>query len=292
MARFPSHPFCDGALLAAFESHVRDSDVFCSTAPKSGQTWLMTLMYHLVTRGHDPDMGGRGLLEVMPWLELAWDTARNERVADGGPYDRDARIAQLDALADPRIFKLHLPYDAIPIPPGSRARIVTITRDLRDLPYSIYCHVRGLGQIPATMPFTAFFDNWLPQAIVFDVIGSFWPHRGNANLLWLRYEDMHADLPGQARRVAAFLGITLDDADLDRVLPLVSLTHLQATEARLLAADPNTRSEKWLPGTRFFREGAVGKNRAQLDAEREERLLERARERLGAECFDFVMNAS
>ena len=36
---------CNGALLEAFEPTTRASDVFCATAAKCGQTWLLTLMH-------------------------------------------------------------------------------------------------------------------------------------------------------------------------------------------------------------------------------------------------------
>jgi len=49
------------------------------------------------------------------------------------------------------------------------------------------------------------------------------------------------------------------------------------------------QASKWLPGARFFREGAIGKNRARLSAEQEARLVERARQELEPECYDFVM---
>jgi hypothetical protein len=39
---------------------------------------------------------------------------------------------------------------------------------------------------------------------------SWWPHRHDANVLLLAYEEMKADLPGTVHRVADFIGIPLD----------------------------------------------------------------------------------
>lgn len=283
MPRYPTTDMCDGSLLEAFEPTARDTDVFCSTAAKSGQTWLLALMYHLRTRGLDPDMGGRTAFEVMPWLEIPRDIG-----GSGQPFDRTERLAQLAALPDPRIFKLHVLYDEIPRPPGSASRVVTVSRDIRDLPYSMYSHLVGMQSIdPEQEDFDAYFERWLDFGYVFALLRSFWPHRHEPHVLWLRYEDMKADLGAQARRLADFLGWSVSEPDLDRVLPLVQLERMQEGEDRS-RQDP-ARQNRWRPGARFFREGGVGKNRSRLSGEQEDRIVERARKELDPECFRFVM---
>lgn len=286
MARYPTTDLCDGGLLEAFEPTARDSDVFCSTPAKSGQTWLLALMFHLRSRGLDPSMGGKTAFAQMPWLELPFDIA-----GSGKPFDRQARLAELEALADPRIFKLHVLYEEIPRPPESRSRVVTVTRDLRDLPYSMYSHLLGMGRLPPEQEdFDAYFERWLEFGYAFQVVRSMWPHRDEPHVLWLRYEDMKADLRREARRITTFLGWQLSEEELDRVLPLVSLGRMQENEDREREREqPGARAIRWRPGSRFFREGAVGKNRARLSAEQEARVVERARRDFDPECYDFVM---
>ena len=271
---------CDGAPLEAFEPTVRDTDVFCATAAKCGQTWLMALMHHLRTAGRDPDMEGRGAMAVMPWLELP------KPIASDQPYVRAERLAELAALPDPRYFKMHVVYGEVPRPPTSGSKIVTITRDPRDLPYSMFSHLSGMGRLSSEEEdFDVYFERWMDFGFFFSFVRSFWPHRDEPHVLWLRYEDLQADLRGEALRLAAFLGLHPSDADLARVLPLVSFPEMQAREER----DP-TRATRWRQGTRFFREGGVGKNRARLSPNPEARLVERARDELEPACFDFVMS--
>jgi hypothetical protein len=282
MSRYPTTEMCDGALLEAFEPTVRDSDVFCATPAKSGQTWLMALMYHLKTRGQDPELGGKHPFVHMPWLELPFD------MLTGQPYERAARLAEFAALGEPRLFKMHVVYDEIPRPAGSRSRVVTITRDLRDLPYSMYSHLLGMKRLPPEQhSFDAFFERWMDFGYAFKVARSMWPHRDEPHLLWLRYEDLKADLRGEARKLCAFLGWERSEAELDRVLPLVTLGHMQQSEDRQREAPQ--LDAMWQPGARFFREGAVGKNRARLSAEQQARVVDRARRELEPACFDFVM---
>ena len=289
MPRYPTTDLCDGALLEAFEPTTRDSDVFCSTPAKSGHTWLMALMFHLRTRGLDPNMGGKGAFAHMPWLEVPFDIG-----GSGKPYDRAARLAELEALPDPRIFKLHVLYEEIPRLPSSRSRVVTVTRDLRDLPYSMYSHLLGMGRLPPDQQdFDAYFERWMEFGYAFQVVRSMWPHRDEPHVLWLRYEDMKADLRREARRIATFLGWSLSEEELDRVLPLVSLGRMQENEDRERArgreGDQPARAIQWREGARFFREGAVGKNRARLSPEQEARVVERARRDFEPECYEFVM---
>jgi hypothetical protein len=245
----------------------------------------MALMDHLRTRGLDPDMGGKSAFAHMPWLEIPFDIG-----GSGQRFEHGARLAELAALPDPRIFKLHVVYEEIPRPPGSRSRVVTVSRDLRDLPYSMYSHLHGMGRLPPEQEdFDVYFERWLEFGYAFQVVRSMWPHRGEPHLLWLRYEDMKSDLRREARRIAGFLGWTSSEAELDRVLPLVSLGQMREREDRERAREQPGRAIRWREGARFFREGAIGKNRARLSAEQEARLVERARRELEPECYEFVM---
>lgn len=284
MPKYPTTRMCDGALLEAFEPSVRDSDVFCATAAKSGQTWLMALMHHLRTRGLDPDMGGGHSFSVMPWLELPFDIG-----GTGEPWEHGARLAQLEALPDPRIFKMHVTYGEVPRPPGSSSRLVTVTRDPRDLPYSMYCHLQGMGKLESEdESFDAYFERWMDFGYFYAFVRSFWPHRGEAQLLWLRYEDMQADLRGTAVQLAQWLGWPVDEAELDRIIPLVSMSNMQSREQRQRSA--SKRPSLWKEGARFFREGAVGRNREKLSPAQAQRIVDRARAEFEPACFDFVMS--
>lgn len=283
--RYPTTEMCSGELLEAFEPTVRPTDVFCATAAKCGQTWLMTLMHHLRTRGQDPDLGGGDLMDLMPWLELPRDF-----IADREPYVVRDRLAELEAFLDPRVFKMHVLWEEMPRPPGSKSKVVTITRDPRDVPYSMFRHALGSRRTTEIADdFDAYFERWMEFGYYFKVVRSFWPHRDDPLLLWLRYEDLQRNLEREAWRLADFLGWPVSAAEMAQVLPLVSFEHMQAREGCKLKRDDQ---RFWKEGSRFFREGGVGKNRSRLSEEQERRLLERLREELEPECCDFVLSLS
>ncbi len=274
---------CDGAFLERFEPTTRDSDVFVATAAKSGQTWLLALLFHLKTRGLEPDYRGTGLLRQTPWLELPFDIVTDEK------WDHDTKLATLEALDDPRIFKMHVTYPEIPRPAGSKARIMTVTRDPRDLPYSMFRHLAGLkGDWPGKPPtddFDSYFEHWFEYGYVYTFLQSFWPHRDDEDVLWLRFEDMKEDLVREATKIVAFLGWEVDGEAIARSVANVDFARMQQNEKREVM---HTGKERWEKDAQFFREGAVGKNRARLNEDQEARIIERAKETLSPECVEFV----
>ncbi len=278
-ARYPTTPFCDGALLEAFEPHARDTDVFVAAASKVGQTWVLALLHHLRTEGRDPDFGGRGAMAATPWLEFPRDMTTFQ------PIDRTARLAELEALPAPRVFKMHVVWDEIPR--GGRGKVVTITRDPRDVPWSMYQHLLGLQPhlhpVPWVDPgFDEWFDGWIDTTPYFPIVRSLWEHRNDPDLLWLRFEDLKVDLPRGAHRCAEFLRWPVSSDGEARAVELSELGAMQRREASL-------KMGAWKEGHRFVREGAVGKNRARLNAEQQQRVVDRARATLDPDCVRFVM---
>jgi hypothetical protein len=282
-SRFVTTPMSDGEMLAAFEPTTRPTDVFVSTPPKCGQTWLLALIHHLRTGARDPEFGQIGLLGVTPWLEVPFD------VMNGGkPIDRARRLAEVSALPDPRVIKLHVPWDQIPRAEDSGSKVITITRDPRDVPYSMYQHVLAMrpeirGPSKAEEGFDPWFDLWSEtQWAYFRIVRSFWPHRNDPDVLWLRYEDMKVDLPGHAQRCIEFLGWAVDDDTVSHACALADFRTMQGSESTMKYDRAFQRP--------FVREGGVGKNRARLSPEQEARIIERARRELEPECFDFVLS--
>jgi hypothetical protein len=276
---------CNGALLEAFEPCTRASDVFCATAAKCGQTWLLTLMHHLRTRGQDPTLAGGDLLDLTPWLELP-----RKRPADGQPYQLQDQLSELEALPSPRVFKMHVLWGEIPRPAGSTSRVVTISRDPRDVPYSMFRHALGSRRGPDIADdFDTYFERWMGFGYYFKVVRSFWPHRSDPSLLWLRYEDLQRDLVKEAWRLVRFLDWSVSETEMTQILPLVSFDHMRAREDSVLKRDEQSY---WKEGSRFFREGGVGKNRSRLSEEQERRLVDRVRGEFDPACCDFVMSLS
>ena len=197
---------------------LRPGDVVISTSMKAGTTWMQRIV-SLLLFGTGPLPGTLG--EVSPWIDCAFQAAI------------DDVVAVVDAQEHRRFFKSHLPLDALVFDPA--ARYLCVGRDTRDVFMSMFNHYSGyteltyalldaaggaLGPMPRC-PTTEreLWAAWMTRSL-FDWetdgwpfwshhhhASSFWPHRDLPNVLLVHYADLLADLDGQMRRVADFVGV-------------------------------------------------------------------------------------
>ena len=180
------------------ELRLRPTDIVVAPFGKSGTTWLQQIAHTLRTRG---DMDFDDISRVCPWIEMSTDLG-----------------LELDAeqKARPRVFKSHL--DAHRIPKGGR--YIISCRDPTDAAYSMYKFMEGWTLEPGAVS----LDDFVRAAFIaadnapgssgrgyWTHLKSWWSRRNDPDVLFMAYEHMTDDLPGTIRRVAAFMGIDLDE---------------------------------------------------------------------------------
>eukprot|EP00117_Sycon_ciliatum_P019071 scpid60156/ scgid17412/ Sulfotransferase family cytosolic 1B member 1 len=187
---------------AAMAFEPKSSDVFITTIPKAGTTW-MTQICHQLRTGGDMDFGE--ITEVVPFLESAVDLGLN--------CDDKQR-------AEPRLYKTHFTEASCP----KGGKYITVVRHPYDVTASEYKFVSGWlfaeedigpdhfiqqvtlkGPIPQTITGEA-SRNTTPL----DHYMGWWPRRHDKDVLFVFYEDMKEDLEREVKRVAEFIGV--DDA--------------------------------------------------------------------------------
>ena len=267
--------FHEPALLAGFKP--RPSDVLITTPPKAGTTWMQQILHQMRTKGDD---AFSNIFEVVPWLEFP----RHGLVVE-------EQLAAYERIPEPRIFKTHCTYSQTP--GVDTVRIVLSSRDPRDCCISFYHHLQGLTDevkaqrnIPHTDDFDAFFERWLSFAAWFRNIQSWWPYKDQPNVLWLRYEEMKADLPGAVDRLSRFLGWPLDEAQKAKVVEHSSFAWMKQNAQRFTTMVGSDKPH--FKAGAFIRKGKVGDYKTQLSAEQEARVLAKAREMLTEECLAFL----
>lgn len=278
---------CSAEMLSKFEPTSRDSDIYTATIPKCGQTWITTLLYHLKTRCKYPDMEGQDLMGVVPWLENPINLTDEE--GPFVPYDIDERIQEYERQVDPRVFKMHVTWENIPRAPDSKTKVITVTRDPRDLPYSYYKHVSAMNDHPAVPKYESFeqyFEDYMKDFFISKWMKSFWPHRNDPNLLWIRYEDMKQNLKAVAHQIIEFTGWDITDEVLEKAVDMCSLQNMQKSEKTVIFA---RRTKVFRRDSSFIREGKVGVNRTHLTEDMENRLIERLRSELPEDAFKFLL---
>jgi aryl sulfotransferase len=172
----------------------------------------------------------------------------------------DELFARLAAQPHRRLIKTHTPADGIPL--FADAKYIFVGRDGRDAFMSMCNHLERFrddvredlnarAAIDGVMPMPAwdgdvhgFFAVWLPVLGLLEHVATFWQHRHDANVLLVHYNDLKADLTGEMRRVAEFLGVGVPAAKWPAVVERCTFEAMRTRGAELGELD------------RFFEGGA------------------------------------
>ncbi|PSN14995.1 sulfotransferase [filamentous cyanobacterium CCT1] len=207
-----SHHF-DSTIWNHFQ--FRNDDIVIATYGKSGTTWMQQIVAQLIFNGQE----GLNVGEMSPWMDLRVPPA-------------PVKMAAVEAQTHRRFLKTHLPVDALVFSP--QVKYIYIGRDGRDVLWSLYNHhananatfydlinnTPGLVGPPLEPPSSSvreYFLNWLendgyPFWSLWDNMRSWWQVRHLPNVLMVHYAQLKQDLPGQMRRIAAFLETPVDES--------------------------------------------------------------------------------
>jgi aryl sulfotransferase len=262
----------------------RDDDIVIGTYAKSGTTWTQQIVSQLLFAGQE----GLEVAEMSPWLDL--------RVPP-----KAEKLHAVEAQAHRRFLKTHLPVDALVYSP--RAKYLYIARDGRDVVWSLHNHFvhaneqlyqalndtpgrvgPPIGRPPADV--RQYFLEWLegdgyPLWSFWENIRTWWAIRHLPNLMLLHFAELKADLPGQMRRIAAFLDIEVAEERWPAILEHCSFDYMKRHATKTVPLG----GAFWDGGAgTFVHKGTNGRWRDVLTAE-DCRLYEAtARLELGEEC--------
>lgn len=268
-------PMHDPYVLANFQA--RATDVLITTPPKAGTTWLQQILHQLRCGGDDTFSS---IDDVVPWLEITRAGKNWQQV-----------LQHFETLAEPRIFKTHCTAEQTP---GiGTASIILSSRDPRDCCVSFYFHImnmtdeaRARVNLPAPASFEQHVEQWLEFAAWYRNVKSWWPYFDHEKVLWLRYQDMKADLPATLDRIADFLQWSITAQQKQRVLEYSSFAWMKANDEKF-SNQGGADKAIFKPG-KFVRQGTVGGYRELMTPQQEARILGKAQEMLAPACLEFL----
>jgi hypothetical protein len=248
--------YCKHKIAMDFVFRPRPDDIFIASYAKSGTTLLQMMLYQMTTDG---EMDFPHIESVSPFFEDCY------RLGFSG---------FVESLPSPRIFKTHLYHQHMP----SGVRCIYIVRDFRDVVVSAFHHYRMMRGWSPEQEFRVFAESMLAGNTLFESwfehTQSWWPHRHDPDVLFLRYEEVIQDIPGTARKIAAWSGLALTGEALGRIVERCSLAFMKQHNEKF---DPRLRQLH--PGRHeFIRKGVPGEGRTALTPGQEQKAAERLAE--------------
>lgn len=280
-----NHHF-DSTIWNDFE--FRDDDIIIATYAKSGTTWMQQIVSQLLFDGAE-DLE---TAEMSPWLDL--------RIPP-----KEIKLQAMAAQTHRRFLKTHLPVDALVF--SEKAKYVYIGRDGRDVIWSFYNHhananeawYEALNDTPGRVgppidkppeSVVDYYREWLerdghPWWPFWENVRSWWEIRDLPNVKLIHFTDLKRDMPGEIRRLAAFLGIPINEDRWDDILLHCSFDYMKANASKSVPLG----GAFWDGGAQtFINSGSNGRWRDLLSAEDVREYEERAIAELGADCAHWL----
>ena len=226
---------------------LRPDDIWIVTYPKSGTTWTQQIVRFIISRGKEDSTAS--VIEAVPWVEGFCNNS-----AFGS-----SRV-NVDEMASPRAFMSHLPYDKMPcgLPSTTPGKYIYVVRNPKDVVVSFFHYERGMPFSPL-YEWDEFFEKFMLGELVygnyFDHVLSWWAHKDDNNVLFLKYEDMKKDLPSVVSRIANFIGQKISKELIDQIASKTTFANMKKD---------SSANYEWMNkyrrscGTNFMRKGEVG----------------------------------
>ena len=262
----------------------RDDDIVIATYAKAGTTWVQQIVAQLMFSG-DPDLE---VAEMSPWIDL--------RVPP-----KAIKLPIVEAQTHRRFMKTHLPVDALVFSP--KAKYLYIARDGRDVVWSLYNHHANANQKwydalnetpgrvgpPIERPpddIRLYWRNWMdrdghPFWPHWENIRSWWDIRDLPNVMLIHFAELKRDMPGEIRRIAAFLDMPIDESRWDAIVEYCSFDWMKANATKSVPLG----GAFWDAGAQvFINKGVNGRWTDTLTPEESAEYEARAVSELGDEC--------
>ena len=266
----------------------RDDDIIISTYAKSGTTWMQQILSQLIFDARE----NLEVAEMSPWLDL--------RVPP-----KEVKMSALESQQHRRFIKTHLPVDALVFSP--EAKYIYIGRDGRDVLWSMYNHhanandlwYQVLNDTPGLVgpriekpvdSIVQYYHDWLdkdgfPFWPFWENIRSWWAIRDLPNVYLIHFQKLKEDMPGEIKKLAAFLNIPVNTEKWETLLEHCSFDYMKKNSVKSVPLG----GALWDGGSdTFIHKGINGRWKDMLTKEESAKYEKMAAENLDPDCVKWL----
>lgn len=272
--RIPAYFTDDPQLLYDYivNFKTKSDDVFVVSYPKAGTTWVQEIVWQIY---HNGEVNSKRIEDRVPFLEEATNSKASQ--------------PDITSLPSPRLIKTHLSYEAIPkgVNEETTCKYIYVARNPKDTAVSNYKFLTSLGKNTGLNSSWEFYANLFVQGKSTwshwdkHVLG-WWKHRDDANVLFLKYEDLKKDLLSHVRMISQFLNKPLSDELLNRITEQCTFNGMMKNAKSYLLRGTED-------GPKLLRKGVVGDWENYFTPEQSERFDKELLAKLDGTGLEFEM---
>ncbi|XP_061397486.1 sulfotransferase 1E1-like [Musca vetustissima] len=212
---------CEKFIEKIHDVEVYDDDVWIVTLPKCGTTWMQELLW-LVINDYDFETAKNENLEIRsPFMEFDYMVSLN----------LDTALKRVEDLQRPRLVKSHL---ALPLLPAQiwekKPKVIYVARSPKDAFVSEYHFFRHMGLVPVECSLEQYIKGRMYKIDCneqFDNMYEFYKLRNEPWIYYTSFEQMKTNLPQVILDVCKFLGKSIDDATMEKMLKHLSFAEMK-----------------------------------------------------------------
>ncbi|KNA08352.1 hypothetical protein SOVF_163370 [Spinacia oleracea] len=287
--------------ILTFQTHflAQDTDLIVASFPKTGTTWLKSLLFSITNRFVNPP-NKTPLLTNNPH-ELVCDL---ETAIYGGNTGNSKlpHPNQLNELPSPRLFSSHLPYSSLPESVKvSSCKILYICRNPLDTLVSHWLFFPKLiKKITGDENFQPsniedFFEDFCQGEVIygpfFEHVVGYWKQSLEQpnKVLFFKYEDLKENPSAHVKKLAEFVGMPFSTQEenegvIEEIIDLCSINTLKDLEV-----NKSGSLSHFFENKTFFRDGEVGGWTRYLTDSMAEKMNELIEQKLGGSGLSFKL---
>lgn len=256
--------------------------VMISSCAKCGTNWNMNILHLIRTKGNEDF---EDIYNVVPWVDFIYYPGQT----------LDDQIKYLNSRNgttkyDYRIFKTHFAPPELPL--RDDVKYIVVIRNATDVMASVrsffndhHPDFRAMwGGFPPSFESKEFFYKWWnvdqgdgtsgAEGLYFSFVKGWWPHRHKPNVFMAHYSDLKKDFRGEIKKYINFLGGSLTEDELNKVLHHASFDYMKKNSEKYEGLTIGELAKKYgyldkngrlLKPNIMVRKGLAGKGHEELD---------------------------